>query len=468
MVRRSMAVLLLIVATTFAAFAGGQGEGAATAAEGPLEIKWMSGLYEAVPDMNNTWWTEYQKMTNTRLDIQWIPSGDYQSKFDLVIASGDLPDIIVALNETPGAWNYLKVDGSIWGIPRNRPQIDLQFKIRKDWLEKLGVAMPTTFAEWQSALKKIVNSDVDGNGKMDTFGLVGDGFLLNDSHGVMMAGFGVLDLQYDADGGLMHNYLKDNYVHMVEWLRGMYADNCIPQEFSVMKRLAAEELFSTGRAASYTRNIWRDLFFEERIRNNQPDAEVVSMPPLKSPYGTAAFLAKGVYGANYISKKVPREKAVRILKYMNEIATEDYLYMTYYGLEGIHFNWENGVRVLTEKGKAEVGTSVMQPQPLVKNTWAKVVYPAAPKEYNDAKLEEVAIIAEIGKINPFEVLISDTWTQVWPQYENEWQAMTVKAIVGQISIQDYRAYQQKLRGMPEFKKSFQEFAANYQDKFGGK
>ena len=157
---------------------------------------------------------------------------------------------------------------------------------------------------------------------------------------------------------------------------------------------------------------------------------------------------------------------LQILDYFNSIATEDYLYLTYYGIEGVHWNWVDGVRVMTDKGKAEVGTSVQQPQPLMKNTWAKVVYPAAPKEYNDAKLKQVEILAEIGKINPFEVLVSDTWTQVWPQYQNEWQSMTVKAIVGQISIAEYTAYIQKLRSMPEFKKAFQEFAANYKDKFG--
>jgi hypothetical protein len=45
------------------------------------------------------------------------------------------------------------------------------------------------------------------------------------------------------------------------------------------------------------------------------------------------------------------------------------------------------------------------------------------------------------------------------------ESNTVKAIVGQISMADYRAYIQRLRNMPEFKKAFQEFAAQKKDKF---
>ncbi len=41
--------------------------------------------------------------------------------------------------------------------------------------------MPTTFEEYHQALKKIVNTDVDGNGKLDTLGLVGEGSLLGDA-----------------------------------------------------------------------------------------------------------------------------------------------------------------------------------------------------------------------------------------------------------------------------------------------
>jgi putative aldouronate transport system substrate-binding protein len=491
--------LALLAVSALGAWAGGQGDTAAKA-EGPLEMTWMTGLFEAVPDMNNAWWTEFQKKTNTKVTIEWVPSGDYGAKMDLRLASGDLPEVMTSLeaarptlikaiqagafweltpvlgdfskypnlknNMTPGAWNYLRVNGKLYSVPRCRPQIDVQIKFRKDWLDQLGIAVPTTFEEYRQALKKIVNTDVDGNGKLDTLGLVGEGFLLGDSHANLMAGFGALDWQTDDQGGQIYNYLKDSYIDMVEYLRTLYADNAIPKEFSAMKRLAVEELFASGKAASYSRNIWRDYFFEEKIRKTQPKAEVISLPPLKNPKGgQTALLATGIYGAQYISKKVPQAKMLRIMDYFEKTANEEYLYMVYYGIEGIHYNMKDGVRVMTDQGLKEVGTSVQQITTLMKNDWAKVVYPGAPKAYNDQKLKEAQIYGKLGRVNAFELLVSDTWTQIWPTYQNEFESNTIKTIVGQMSVADYRAYVQRLRAMPEFKKAFQEFAAQKKDKF---
>jgi len=491
--------LALLAVSALGAWAGGQAGDTAVKAQGPLEMTWMTGLFEAVPDMNNAWWTEFQKKTNTKLTIEFVPSGDYGSKIDLRLASGDLPDVLTSLeparptlikaikagafwdltpvlgdfskypnlknNMTPGAFNWLKVDGKFWSLPRNRAQIDVQIKFRKDWLDKLGIQVPTTFAEYHQALKKIVNTDMDGNGKLDTLGLIGEGFLLGDAHANLQAGFGVLDWQADAQGGQIHNLLKDNYANMVEYLRGLYADNCIPKEFSAMKRLAVEELFASGKAASYARNIWRDYFFEEKIRKTQPEAVVMSLPPMKSPYAHTALLSTGIYGSQLISKKVPEAKMLRIVDYFNKTATEEYMYMIYYGVEGIHHNMKDGVRVMTEQGLKEVGTSVQQVTTIMKNTWSKVVYPGAPKAYNDQKLKEAEIYDKLGKIDSFQVLVSGSWTQTWPKFQNEFESNTVKAIVGQISMADYRAFIAKLRAMPEFKTAFQEFAAQKKEKF---
>ena len=120
---------------------------------------------------------------------------------------------------------------------------------------------------------------------------------------------------------------------------------------------------------------------------------------------------------------------------------------------------------MSDQGKKDVGTSVQQVTTLMQNTWSKVLDPSAPKAYNDQKLKDAEIYGKVGKINPFEVLVSDTWTQTWPTYQNEFQSNTIKTIVGQMSVADYKAYVLKLRSMPEFKKAFQEFAAAKKEKF---
>jgi putative aldouronate transport system substrate-binding protein len=96
----------------------------------------------------------------------------------------------------------------------------------------------------------------------------------------------------------------------------------------------------------------------------------------------------------------------------------------------------------------------------------KVLNPSAPKAYNDAKLKEVEVYGQVGKLNPFSIISSDTWTRVWPKYEKEWQAMATKAIVGQISMEEYKSYVDKLNENPDLKKAYKEFAESYKQYFG--
>lgn len=171
----------------------------AAEAEKPLTVKIFAGLYNDAPDMNNAYWTEWQKRTNSKLEMEWVPSGDIDTKMDLVLASGDLPEILSSPNanrpslinaakngafwdlgpflgdfkEFPNLKNnlakdalkYLSVDGKVYALPRSRSRVDLGLKIRKDWLDKLNIPVPTTLDEYAAALKKITDADLDGNGK---------------------------------------------------------------------------------------------------------------------------------------------------------------------------------------------------------------------------------------------------------------------------------------------------------------
>src|SRR5690606_21200820 len=279
----------------------------------PLEMQFMVPSYSDVPNMDDEYWTEWQRLTNTKLNVEWIPSGDYDTKFDLVLASGNLPEIIVATSATRttllnainqgafwdltdflgdfsnypnlknnsevNAWNYLKVDGRYYGIPRNRPHIDIAINMRKDWLDKLQLEVPTTMDEYAEVLKAIVKGDPDNNGKDDTIGILGHGFLLDDGDNNYLAAFGGLDAIYNEEGGLVKENLTPNYTEMVAWFRDLYANGVLAKEFAAVKKTQAEEMFATGRAASYARNVWRDYTWEQEIKKVQPEAELITLPP---------------------------------------------------------------------------------------------------------------------------------------------------------------------------------------------
>ena len=61
----------------------------------------------------------------------------------------------------------------------------------------------------------------------------------------------------------------------------------------------------------------------------------------------------------------------------------------------------------------------------------------------------------------WKVLQSQTWSETWTEYKDDFEAMETKAVSGQITIDEFKDYQASLREMPEFQQAFQEFAEHY-------
>jgi putative aldouronate transport system substrate-binding protein len=458
----------------------------------PLELQIFGGLYNEMPDMNNAYWTEYQKRLNVKLDANWVPSGDVITKLDLILASGDIPEIIAYPNQgltasminairngafwdltpllgdlsqypnlknnTPPNWTkYLSIDGKIYGLPRSRSLIDNSINIRKDWLDKLGLAVPTTIDEYRNALKQIANGDPDGNGKKDTMGLIG----INEGASPFEAAFGAFAPNYDSDGGLIWHQLTNPYTDMVDWFRLLYQEGSMPKEFMAMKRTQMEEAIGTGKAATYIRSTRYQYDFEVQAKKVQPDAKIIALPPLKGPGGYAADLSTGVNGGIFISKKVPEAKVKQMLKFFDETASQEMTDFGYSGVEGVHYKMVNGEKVPTELSIKEVNTTSLGASVLAYVKWGKVDNPGASKEYIADKRKQVADYEKLGVYNIFTWLISDTWIKTWVKYSTEWESMMTKAIVGQISMDEYKAYVNKLNNSPEFKQAYKEFAKAY-------
>ncbi|MFC5649571.1 extracellular solute-binding protein [Paenibacillus solisilvae] len=138
---------------------------------------------------------------NIDFKSQYIPWDTYEEKLAVKMASGDLPDVIgmeevdsnylkwakegafLPLDEflqqyetfkvVPDfVWDSLKVDGHVYGIPDYfSAKGGKKMVIRKDWLDKLGLKMPTNYEELKQVVVAFTKNDPDGNGKADTQGL---------------------------------------------------------------------------------------------------------------------------------------------------------------------------------------------------------------------------------------------------------------------------------------------------------
>ena len=144
------------------------------------------------------------------------------------------PNIYSKLDkESPGVWNYCKVDGNLAALPYIL-NFDYQYRRpviwRGDWLKNVGITKtPETLTEFEDAMYKFANNDPDKNGKKDTYGLSQDGLL---------AVYGALgyipDLGaewFDKDGKLVYAAVQSENKEALKLLNKWYNDGVLDPEF---------------------------------------------------------------------------------------------------------------------------------------------------------------------------------------------------------------------------------------------
>ncbi|MFZ7946194.1 extracellular solute-binding protein [Neobacillus sp. 19] len=167
-----------------------------------MAITWFDGTWEnPVPEPGNEAAKALNKKFNIDFKPQYIPFDLYDDKLTVKMASGDIPDVIgtegadtnyikwakqgafLPLNDyvkkyenfkdiPQSVWDAVSLDGKIYGIPLFFPASGGKKPIiRQDWLDKLGLEMPTNYEELEKVAIAFAKEDPDGNGKDDTIGL---------------------------------------------------------------------------------------------------------------------------------------------------------------------------------------------------------------------------------------------------------------------------------------------------------
>ncbi|WP_246117363.1 ABC transporter substrate-binding protein [Cellulomonas composti] len=216
---------------------------------------------------------QWQKDTN--VDITWenLPDSVYQEKKNLLLASGDLPDAfyntgftaadittygsngtLVPLEDLIAKYapNLQKIfeerpqikaavtssDGHIYTLPAAEElgigAVPFFLSINKKWLDELGLPVPTTLTEFQSALEAFRDKDPNGNGKADEIPL---SFINNwwcaDIGDVMAAMGGMPDNPQHRivrDGEVIYTAAQPEYAKAIETLHDWYSTGLIDAE----------------------------------------------------------------------------------------------------------------------------------------------------------------------------------------------------------------------------------------------
>ncbi|WNQ10522.1 extracellular solute-binding protein [Paenibacillus aurantius] len=387
--KKSLSVLLAIILASFTILAacgkqdsqsGGSGGGENG---GPVSMTFFAPQGKA-PMEENEFTKFIEKKFNVKLKWDLAPSDALQDRRQLLLASGDYPEVFLhGKFTTSDLQNYGKQgvflplndllakyapnitkqmedkpyfkdaitapDGNIYALPIFNEcyhcTYSQKYWINKEWLDKLGLKMPTTTDELYTVLKAFKTKDPNGNGKADEIPLTGapnkyvwngnidaflmNSFIYNDNDKYLIV----------KDGKISFAANQPEWKQGLEYMNKLYKEGLVdPASFTQNDQAVGQLGNKEGDEAvgsittaliSYLVNTY------EKDKTRHQHWEIV--PPLKGPNGvqtTGASQSVGEFEFAITNKASEAQQiaAIKIADYM--FSEEGALYAEYGPTEG--------------------------------------------------------------------------------------------------------------------------------------
>ncbi|RXZ82683.1 extracellular solute-binding protein [Paenibacillaceae bacterium] len=427
------------------------------------------------PGPDNPVLKEFEKKTNTKLNIMWTSPNSYGDKVNLILASGEMPDLVKVLDfnsslmrqmvkqgafwdltpflkdyphlmEYPeSVWEKTKIDGKNVVIPSVRPLHGGPWMpiVRKDWLDKLQLEVPKTLDDLYTVMEAFAEQDPDGNGVKDTIPLLPRNDLgwaegvLNNSNGKWK----------EVDGGLIDTTFEPGTREALLWLNKVYDAGFMPADYAIMKETQSEDLAKSGRVGMYPNTIEAIWRVQAELIKTNPEADFLPLSYLESEAGTYAPSSPGFNGVFLIPKSVPEDKVKKILELMDYGASEEGFALACFGIEGIHYTIdEEGFKVATDQAfKDSVSQSSFGKifERFDEYLWAYRT--GMPKELFERNKAIVDERQSHSVDDPSVGLISESWLKLGPDYTKKMNDLKTKIIMGQEPIEAWDTYVNNLK-----------------------
>jgi putative aldouronate transport system substrate-binding protein len=396
--------LLVLVFTGNYLFASGSsaggtsGSGGGTA--GPVTLKIYrggSGGRTWVPTEFN--YQELMKRTNTNLEVQ---HSDDAGQLNLLMASGDLPDIIVMglnysqylntgyikplddLLERYGqnilkrgseqAWKLMTIQGKKYAMPYENTIIKLLASVRSDWLKNLGIDLSknkdygtfggkyVTLEEYKNIVTQFTRNDPDKNGKNDTYGIGGPGDKLsNGSWGNIYGAFGgIPGHTYISNNKATPWIVTDQYRAGLVYINSLWKEGAIDPEVYLMNRDQARQKLINGVSGALIGCWWSlpQVLVRDGLQKVNPEADFIPLFLTSNDGKTMGYPDNGLISNTIVitsTSKVP-EKAMEFLNYLH---TDEGYYLVRWGVEGVDYTMTNSYPYRTDAGQEKSGKAVI-------------------------------------------------------------------------------------------------------------
>jgi len=317
-----------------------------------------------------------------------IPSSpdEFNQKLNIRAAGGDLPDLIffagrkeyeeyvkknMLLELTPYAdklkqahdaigenmFSRVAISGKSYAYSLNPNNNKEVFWIRKDWLDKLGLPVPTTLDGVIETAKAFVEQDPDGNNKKDTIGITG---VLGTLANIINLQHGVTDALYLKDGKMANGLFEPEMKESLAYLQKVLNSGVVDPEIASNKSENSLDKAFQGKAGIILTN-WAMIAKDEqraKWKGVNPNADFVMIDKLQGPktdYLSSVDISS-TSGIVAISRDAAKDetKLNRIFDLINYTASGEGSDLVQFGLEGTHFTKDNGKIVLNKDRMSEI------------------------------------------------------------------------------------------------------------------
>lgn len=337
-------------------------------------------------DITDTpYWKAWQEKTGVKLEMDVYETED---AFQLMLAGGEMPDIIMysgslynggeakmiedeiispltmdeinkwapdlaeVLNTYETERKLLTVDGNIVGFPSitgsEKMMATNGLIIRGDWLEDLGMDVPTTPDQFLDMLRAFKTE----KGAEYPMALTAHRLNLVLGYGIFSSPFDLVSPSgYQVDGEYHIGWIEPGYKELLEFFHTMYEEGLINPDFLTLDQATVDGMLYDGRTGVVQQSVIGGMgAYIPALAESDPDAKLMGIGSLLGPNGEKAY-----YGATeasvhsfkgYITTSCENKELA--MKFLNYNYTEEGQMFQQFGIEGESYELVNGYPTYTE------------------------------------------------------------------------------------------------------------------------
>ncbi|MBY0014431.1 extracellular solute-binding protein [Paenibacillus typhae] len=316
------------------------------------------------------------------IDVEYVPvqRSEEVTKLNVLMASNtDVPDIVFTYDSSvfyryaqqggltdvgalidehgPNLKKFLgedtlafgQLDGKQMSIPGKRAITGRYSSyIRQDWLDKLGLPVPTTTDELYTTLKAFKDKDPGGLGSKN----IPMGMALAPAQFETLIYSFIKPIKGDLTYGQRYELpLHDGFKDAMQFLNKLYNEGLVSQDFSLDedKTQLAKDI-QNGNVGYWSEDVDNIFYAEGTLDNlykNVPGSKVTAADVLTNANEGNKHI-KSRYASNGMYIMIPKssKRAVEAIKYLDWMASDNNLIDIYSGVEGENYDLVDGIPVV--------------------------------------------------------------------------------------------------------------------------